>query len=490
MGTNSLASGPKLAIVIMAAGRGTRLKSRRPKVLHAIGGKPLLSHVISAASKVVSPSDIYAVVGHEAEMVKTAVASSGIRFVEQTEQRGTGHAIQCAKDSIAGYENILVLSGDAPLIQPETLTALWEFHASHQAAMTLTSAEPKEPFGYGRVIHPAQDSLDVLAIVEQRMLNPDQLSIREVNMGLYAFQTAPLLANLGRLTSDNPHGELYLTDMAQVLHAAGERVVAFKAPHADELLGANTIAEMMDLDAQLRLATARRLMAAGVTIFRPETCVIDAEVEIAPDTIIEPFVQLLGRTRIGSDCRIRSYSVVEDCLLGDDVLVRQSCVLTGSSIESGSKIGPFAHLRPGCEIGEDVHIGNFVEAKKARLHKGVKAGHLTYLGDAEVGEGTNVGAGVITCNYDGVQKHITHIGKNAFIGSDSTLVAPLAVGDGAYIGAGSCITKDVAAGALAVARARQVAKSGWASARRVRQKEQQSPSGEADRISLLPDPAK
>jgi bifunctional UDP-N-acetylglucosamine pyrophosphorylase/glucosamine-1-phosphate N-acetyltransferase len=490
MGTNSSVSGAKLAIVIMAAGKGTRLKSRRPKVLHAIGGKSLLSHVISAASKIVSPSDIYAVIGHEAQTVKAAVADSGIKFVEQTEQRGTGHAIQCAKDSIAGYEHILVLSGDAPLIQPETLAAVWKFHESHQAAMTLTSAEPQQPFGYGRVIHPAHDSLEVLAIVEQKMLNPEQLSLREVNMGLYAFQTEPLLRHLGKLTSDNPHGELYLTDMAQVLHAAGERVVAFKAPNADELLGANTIAEMMDLDAQLRLVTARRLMAAGVTIFRPETCVIDADVEVAPDTIIEPFVQLLGRTRIGSDCRIRSYSVVEDCILGDDVLVRQSCVLTGSAIEKGSKIGPFAHLRPGCEIGEDVHIGNFVETKKARLHKGVKAGHLTYLGDAEVGEGTNVGAGVITCNYDGIQKHTTQIGKNAFIGSDSTLVAPVAVGDEAYIGAGSCITKDVAAGALAVARAHQVAKGGWASSRRARHQEPQRSQSEAGAVSSNPDPSK
>jgi bifunctional UDP-N-acetylglucosamine pyrophosphorylase/glucosamine-1-phosphate N-acetyltransferase len=209
-------------------------------------------------------------------------------------------------------------------------------------------------------------------------------------------------------------------------------------------------------------------MAAGVTIFRPETCTIDAGVEVGSDTIIEPFVQLLGSTRIGSDCRIRSYSVIEDCTLADNVLVLQSCVLTGSSIAQGASIGPFARIRPGCEIREDVHIGNFVETKKAKLHKGVKAGHLTYLGDAEIGANTNVGAGVITCNYDGARKHTTHIGEGAFIGSDSTLVAPVTIGDGAYIGAGSCITKDVAPGSLAVARARQVAKEGWAEARRAR----------------------
>jgi bifunctional UDP-N-acetylglucosamine pyrophosphorylase / glucosamine-1-phosphate N-acetyltransferase len=476
MERNGVESTSKLAVVIMAAGKGTRLKSRRPKVLHEIGGKPLLSHVIAAASQVVSAADIYAIVGHQADQVKAAVASSGIRFVEQTEQRGTGHAIQCARQAIDGYENILVLSGDAPLIQAKTLAALVSFHQAQQAAMTLTSAEPEEPTGYGRVIHPSPDSHEVVAIVEQKMLAPHQLSLREVNMGLYAFRTAPLLAHLGKLTADNRHGELYLTDMAQVLHAAGERVVAFRTPDPDELLGANTIAEMMDLDANLRLATAQRLMAAGVTIFRPETCVIDASVEVAPDTVIEPFVQLLGATRIGSDCRIRSYTVIENCALGNDVLIRQSCILSDSTVADGANIGPFAHVRPGCEIGEQVHIGNFVETKKATLRKGAKAGHLTYLGDAEVGEGTNIGAGVITCNYDGVHKHITRIGKDAFVGSDSTLVAPVAVGDGAYVAAGSCVTKDVPAGSLAVARAHQVVKEGWASTRRARQQTDKVPT--------------
>ena len=461
----------KLAVVIMAAGKGTRLKSRRPKVLHEIGGKSLLSHVIAAASKVVPAEDIYAVVGHQAEKVKAAVASTGIRFVEQTEQRGTGHAIQSAREAIAGYENILVLSGDAPLIQAETLSALWSFHQAQQAAMTLTSAEPSQPTGYGRVIHPVPGSPEVVAIIEQKMLSPEQLPLREVNMGLYAFRTAPLLAHLGTLNSNNPHGEFYLTDMAQVLHAAGERVVAFHTPDPDQLLGANTIAEMMALDANLRMATARRLMAAGVTIFRPETCVIDADVEAGPDTVIEPFVQLLGKTRIGSDCRIRSYTVVENCTIGNDVVLLQSCVMADSTIADGARLGPFTRLRPGCEIGEDVHMGNFVEAKKAKLRKGAKAGHLAYLGDAEVGEGTNIGAGVITCNYDGVNKHMTRIGKDAFIGSDSTLVAPVEIGHQAYIGAGSCITRTVPAGSLGVARAHQVTKEGWATTRRARQKE-------------------
>jgi bifunctional UDP-N-acetylglucosamine pyrophosphorylase/glucosamine-1-phosphate N-acetyltransferase len=467
--SEELGSNSKLAVVIMAAGKGTRLKSRRPKVLHEIGGRPLLSHVIAAAAEIASPQDIFAVVGHEAEKVKAAVASTGIRFVEQTEQRGTGHAIQCAKEAIKSYESILVLSGDAPLIQSATLAALIAFHQAQQAAMTLTSAEPSEPTGYGRVIHPSPGSLEVVNIIEQKMLSPEQVALREVNMGLYAFGTAPLLSHLDTLTTNNPHGELYLTDMAQVLSAAGERVVAFKTSDPDELLGANTIAEMMALDAHLRMTAARRLMAAGVTIYRPETCLIDSSVQVAPDTVIEPFVQLLGSTRIGADSRIRSYSVIENCTLGEDVLIRQSSVLSDSTIANGARIGPFAHIRPGCLIGEDVHIGNFVEAKKATLRKGVKAGHLTYLGDAVVDERTNIGAGVITCNYDGVNKHVTSIGKDAFVGSDSTLVAPVSVGDRAYIGAGSCITQDVASDSLAVARSRQVTKEGWASARGAQQ---------------------
>ncbi|MGA3049419.1 MAG: bifunctional UDP-N-acetylglucosamine diphosphorylase/glucosamine-1-phosphate N-acetyltransferase GlmU [Terracidiphilus sp.] len=460
----------KLAVVIMAAGKGTRLKSRRPKVLHEVGGKPLLAHVIAAARQIVAPEDIYAVVGHQAEMVKAAVTSCGIRFVEQAEQRGTGHAIQSASEAIKGYDHILVLSGDVPLIRAEHLRALWEFHQAQEAAMTLVSAEPEHPTGYGRVLHTAPDSLEVVAIVEQKMLTPEQLSLREVNLGLYAFRTATLLAHLGKLTTDNPHGELYLTDMAGVLHAAGKKVMAFKTDDAEKLLGANTIAELVALDATLRAETANRLMAAGVTIFRPETCMIDADVEVGPDTIIEPFVQLLGSTRIGTDCLVRSYTVIENCKLGDDVTILQSCVLTDSSIGSEARIGPFARLRPGCDIGERVHIGNFVEAKKAKLHEGVKAGHLTYLGDTEIGEGTNIGAGTITCNYDGVHKHLTQIGKNVFVGSDSTLVAPVTVEDGAYIGAASCITKNVPAGALAVGRARQFTKEGWVAAKRAGQK--------------------
>jgi bifunctional UDP-N-acetylglucosamine pyrophosphorylase/glucosamine-1-phosphate N-acetyltransferase len=459
----------KLAIVIMAAGKGTRLKSSRPKVLHEIGGKPLLAHVIAAATQVVEPENIYAVIGHQAELVRAAVAASGVRFVLQTEQLGTGHAIQCCREAIAGYENILVLSGDVPLIRPEHLSQLWQFHQSEQAAMTILTAAPEDPTGYGRILRQSPESAEVEAIVEQKALTARQQKIREINSGIYAFQTAPLLAQLGKLTADNANQEIILTDAARLLRSAGERVVAIQAAEATEVLGANTIADLVALDATLRAATASRLMASGVTIFRPETCVIDAEVEVAPDTVIEPFVQLLGHTRIGSECLIRSYSVVQNCTLGDSVLLRNHCILTDSTVANGAEIGPFSHLRPGSEIGEKAHVGNFVETKKTRLGKGAKANHLSYLGDAEIGEGSNIGAGTITCNFDGALKHRTRIGKGVFVGSDTTLVAPVSVEDGAYIGAGSCITKNVPADALAVSRAHQVTLEGWAKAKRAKQ---------------------
>jgi bifunctional UDP-N-acetylglucosamine pyrophosphorylase / glucosamine-1-phosphate N-acetyltransferase len=456
------------AVVIMAAGKGTRLKSRRPKVLHEIGGKPLLAHVIAAASKIVSATDIYVIVGHEAERVQAAVAGTGVNFVLQAEQLGTGHAIQCALEAIAGYGDVLVLSGDVPLIRPETLEMLLENHRLG-SAMTILTALPTDPFGYGRIIrHESENALEVEAIVEQKSLRSEQLGIQEINTGIYVFQTKPLITHLKGLISNDENGEYYLTDLVRIFVREGELVTAVEAADADEVLGANTIPELVALDATLRANTARRLMLQGVTIFRPETCVIDADVEVGPDTVIEPYVQLLGRTRIGSDCLIRSSTVIENSTLADSVLIRQSCVVTDSEIGSGARIGPFAHMRPGSEIGEEVHIGNFVETKKAKLGKGAKAGHLTYLGDAVVGAGSNIGAGVITCNYDGVNKHTTTIGEGVFVGSDSTLVAPISIGDGAYIGAGSCITREVPADALAVGRSRQVTKEGWASARRGR----------------------
>ncbi len=456
----------ELAIVIMAAGKGTRLKSRRPKVLHEIGGKSLLAHVIRAASQIVPAAQIHVVIGHQAEQVRASLAHTGVQFVLQDQQLGTGHAIQCAREAIAGYKQTLVLSGDVPLIRPETIRMLLEAHQLG-SAMTILTAQPENPFGYGRILRrKGENSRQVEAIIEQKSLTQEQLSLREVNTGIYAFQTAPLLDGLNEITPNEGNGEYYLTDLARIMVQAGKLVAAVEAPDANEVLGANTIPELVALDATMRAATANRLMLEGVTIYRPETCVIDADVQVGSDTVIEPYVQILGKTVIGSDCLVRSSTVIENSTLGNGVLVRQSCVIAESTIGNGAKLGPFAHLRPGSDIGEEAHIGNFVETKKAKLGKGAKANHLSYLGDADIGAGCNIGAGVITCNYDGVNKHGTFIGQNAFIGSDSTLVAPIRIGDGAYVGAGSCITREVPAGALAVGRSRQITKEGWASARR------------------------
>jgi bifunctional UDP-N-acetylglucosamine pyrophosphorylase/glucosamine-1-phosphate N-acetyltransferase len=455
----------RTAIAIMAAGKGTRLKSRHPKVLHQVGGKTLLAHVIAAAQQVVSPEDIYVIVGHEAEKVRESVQQSGVQFVLQEPQRGTGHALMCAAPALikAKYDQVIVLSGDAPLITAGTIGKLRDFHQQKKAAMTILSAELENPTGYGRII---RDGGDVKAVVEEKPATPAQRKIREINSGFYVFSTKPLFENIERLKSDNPHGEYYLTDMASVLRKAKQRVAAIETNNPSEILGSNTRAELVDLDRKMRHEKCLKLMSEGVTIFYPDSCVIDWDVEVSADTTIEPFVQLLGNTRIGSDCRIRSYSVIHNSQIGDEVLVRPGCMLDEAVVANRAMLGPFSHLRPGSEIGEGAHVGNFVETKKIRLGKKSKANHLTYLGDAEIGEGVNIGAGTITCNYDGVNKHKTIIEDGAFIGSDATLVAPVKVGQGAYVAAASCITEDVPPDSLALGRAKQVVKEGWAKKKR------------------------
>ena len=458
---------PRVAIAIMAAGKGTRLKSKHPKVLHEVGGKPILAHVIATAKKVVPAKDIFVIIGHEAELVREALAGTGVNFVVQAEQRGTGHALMVARAAFSGdkYDQVVVLSGDAPLITAETIRKLSDFHAAQKAAMTLLSADLDNPYGYGRVIRKG-GRVEVQAIVEEKSATPRQKNIREINSGFYAFATPALYEHIDRLSTANPHGEYYLTDMAEVLHRARKKVVVIKTEDASEVLGSNTRAEMMMLDVRLRLTKCRELLDEGVTIFYPHTCVIDSDVEVGADTVIEPFVQLLGNTKIGADCRIRSYSVIANSILGDRVTVRPGTIMEDSRVGAGAVLGPYTHMRPGTEVGEGAHLGNFVETKKIKLGKGSKANHLSYLGDAEIGEGVNVGAGTITCNYDGVNKHKTVIEDGVFIGSDSTLVAPVKIGRGAYVAAASCITEDVPADALALGRARQSVKEGWARAKR------------------------
>lgn len=460
----------RVAIAIMAAGKGTRLKSRHPKVLHEVGGKPILAHVIATASRVVPCSDIFAIIGHEAERVRDAVMDTGVNFVLQAEQRGTGHALMVAREALSPYGQVIVLSGDAPLITAETIQKLSAFHNAQKAAMTLLTADLEDPSGYGRVVRKTAKSTEVRAIVEDKVANAAQRKIREINSGFYAFSVAALYEHIGRLSTENPHHEYYLTDIAGIFQRARQRVVAFKTPNAEEVLGSNTRAEIAGLDARLRLAKCRQLMADGVTIFYPQSCVIDSDVVVGVDTVIEPYVQLLGKTRIGSDCRIRSYSILNDSEVGDNVVVNPITVADKSSIGQGAIVGPYSRLRPGSEIGDGAHVGNFVETKKTKLGRGSKANHLTYLGDADIGEGVNVGAGTITCNYDGVSKHKTVIEDGVFIGSDSTLVAPVKIGRGAYVAAASCITDDVPEDALALGRARQTVKEGWAGAKRAARK--------------------
>jgi bifunctional UDP-N-acetylglucosamine pyrophosphorylase/glucosamine-1-phosphate N-acetyltransferase len=336
--------------------------------------------------------------------------------------------------------------------------------------MTILSAKLENPTGYGRLIHKGKSN-DVHAVVEEKSCTAAQRKLREINSGFYAFAVQPLIQNLKKLKTDNPHAEYYLTDMAAVLRKAKQRVVATPTDNPSEILGSNTRAELVELDRKIRRAKCAKLMSEGVTIFYPESCVIDSDVEAGPHTTIEPFVQLLGKTRIGADVRIRSYSVIKDSQIGDGVQIRPGCILDDARVAGNAVLGPYSHLRPGSDIGEGSHVGNFVETKKARLGKGSKANHLSYLGDAEIGEGVNIGAGTITCNYDGVNKHITTIEDGVFVGSDSTLIAPVKLSKGSYVGAASCITDDVPPESLAIARSKQIVKEGWVKQKRSRDAE-------------------
>ena len=455
----------KIAIAIMAAGKGTRLKSKHPKVLHEVGGKALLRHVIESAAKVVPLEDVYAIIGYEAESVRKAMSDTGAKFILQAEQRGTGHAIMCGREQLAKYDHVLVLSGDTPLIRPEIIERLRDFHLQKKAAMTILTAVPPDPFGFGRIVRKGKTD-EVQAIVEQKSLNQQQAKIGEINTGIYAFAVKPLFANIDKLSTDNAHREYYLTDMASLLGKAKQKVLAVKAGEMAEALGVNSRAELVRLDAQMRMAKAESLMDAGVTIYKPETCTIDADVEVGADTVIEPFVQLLGNTKVGADCRIRSGSVIENSVIEDGAFIQNGTIMHDSVVRVKAVVGPYSHLRPGSDIGPGAHLGNFVETKKTKLGKGSKANHLTYLGDSVIGEGVNIGAGTITCNYDGTGKYPTIIEDGVFVGSDSTLVAPVKLGRGSYIAAASCVTEDVPADALAIGRGRQINKEGWAKAKR------------------------
>jgi bifunctional UDP-N-acetylglucosamine pyrophosphorylase/glucosamine-1-phosphate N-acetyltransferase len=452
------------SVVIIAAGKGTRLRSGLAKVLHEAGGRTLVEHVVRACLPL-RAREILVVVGHQAQDVAQRVTPLGARTILQKPQKGTGHALQVARRPLGSRPKYaLVLPGDAPLIRTETLLRLARKHAEGQAAATVLTALLPDPAGYGRIVRKSDGR--VAAIVEEKSATPEQLTIQEINSSLYVFTLEKLWPCLGALRPANVHRELYLTDSIALLDQRGESVLAEVAEDAQEVLGCNTRAELAEVDRIFRERKRRALMDSGVTIFLPETVVIDPDVLIGEDTVIEPCVRLLGRTRIGSYCAVRTGSILTDAVLEDGVTVREHSIVTASRLRRGARVGPFSHLRDGTEIGPNARVGNFVEVKKSRLGVGVKAQHLTYLGDASIGRGSNIGAGTITCNYDGVRKNRTTIGARVFVGSNTALVAPIRLGDGAYVAAGSTLTESVPADSLGIARGRQMNKKGWAAARR------------------------
>lgn len=457
---------PNVAALVLAAGKSTRMKSRTPKALHPLLGKPLLRFALEAAAGAGAGRSVV-VVGHQAEAVKAAMGPD-FEYVFQAEQRGTGHAVHMAEALLGDWDGpLLVLPGDAPLITAELLRALIDTHTQSNAAATLLTAVLPDAGSYGRIVRDGQDG-PVRAIVEARDATPEQLKIGEIGTSIYAFDPPKLFAALRQVTPQNAQGELYLTDVIALLASQGERVEALTSPDADVVKGVNTRVELVELSQVLQNKIHRALMLEGVTIVDPLTTYIEAAVDIGQDTVVHPFSVLSGVTDIGQNCQIGPGARLSDARIGSGVQIRDSYV-TASDIGDGTRIGPFANIRPGSVVGQNVKIGDFVELKNATLGDGVSAGHLTYLGDATVGPNTNIGAGTITCNYDGQSKHRTDIGSGAFIGTHSTLVAPVSVGDDAWTAAGSVITQDVPNGALGIGRTRQVNKEGWAAKKRRKQ---------------------
>ncbi len=451
-------------VVVLAAGKGTRMKSQLPKVLHRISGLTIIERVLRTAAAL-RPASITLVVGHGADEVKRSlVKRTRLQFVTQEQQLGTGHALLQTRALLEGKAGtVVLLSGDAPLLTVDSLKALLAAHAEGAAAATVITANLTRPFGYGRIV---RSNGKIAKIVEERDTTAAQKAITEINSGIYAFDLAPLFAALDSIGTANKQGEYYLPDLVAIYRKQKRAVATWTVLRADEIRGINSRTELAEVSTMVRQQKNEELMAAGVTLIDPATTYIDADVVVGADTVIYPCVFLEGSTKIGSACEIHSGTRIVNSTIGDRVCVRNHTVVTDSTVDDGAFLGPFAHIRPGSRIGEDVHVGNFVELKKTAMGNGAKANHLAYLGDATVGPRANVGAGTITCNYDGEKKHQTVIGANVFVGSNSTLVAPLTLADGSYIAAGSAVTTDVPAGALAIGRSRQENKEGWVSRRK------------------------
>lgn len=456
----------RLEVVILAAGLGKRMKSSRIKVLHAAGGRALVHHVLDLARRV-TPERPILVVGHQRDEVERECQALA-EFAVQAEQLGTGHAILQAepllrKRGVDG-SRILVLSADVPLTREETIRRLVDQHEREGNAVTVLTMRPPDPSLYGRVVRGKDGG--VLRIVEAKDASENELAIDEVNTGIYVFDARLLFEALHGLSTDNAQGEYYLTDVVAHAVGAGRRVGAALADDPLEALGVNSRAELGAVEEELNRRTVARLMEEGVTFRNPRSVSIDSTVEIGQDSAVYPFVVLEGKTRIGRECVLEPGVHLVDVTVGDGVHVRTGTVAENSEIGDGATVGPYAHLRPGTKLGRKTKIGNFVETKNAVFGDGAKASHLSYIGDAQVGARTNIGAGTITCNYDGVRKHETVLEEDVFVGSDTQLVAPVRVGKGAYIGAGSTVTKDVPPDALALSRTPQKNIEGWAKRKR------------------------
>ncbi len=444
--------------VVLAAGQGTRMKSKLYKVLHPVCGKPMVQHVLDTLTAM-RVEDVVVVVGHGADAVRQTVGDR-VRYALQAEQLGTGHAVLQAVPFLKDKQGTtLILYGDVPLLSPETLTSLLHYHFEQQATATVLTATLPDPTGYGRIVR--DETGAVLRIVEHKDASETERAIREINTGIYCFDNQKLLNALTQLRNDNAQGEYYVTDCIGILREAGEKISAFVAADPDETMGVNDRVQLSQAEAYLRKRINERHMRNGVTIIDPAATYIEADVTVGPDTVIHPGTVLRGNTSVGADCVIGPQADLTNVTIGDRVSISYS-VLVDSTLEADTTVGPFAYVRPGSHIGPNVKIGDFVEIKNSTIGKGTKVPHLSYIGDAEIGEGVNMSCGTITVNYDGAKKHKTIVGDHSFIGCNVNLIAPVQVGKHAYVAAGSTINQDVPDEALAIARERQTNKPGYA----------------------------
>ncbi|MBC7288920.1 MAG: bifunctional UDP-N-acetylglucosamine diphosphorylase/glucosamine-1-phosphate N-acetyltransferase GlmU [Armatimonadetes bacterium] len=449
----------RLAVIVLAGGQGKRMKSAIPKPLMSICGKPMIFHVLDSV-ELLAPERVIVVVGHGRDQVIAALAQRKVEFAVQDPPLGTGHAVQCAAPSLSHWEgDVLVTCADVPLVRTETFQQMIQERHRQAAAGVILTGEIKDPRGYGRIVR--ADDGSVVAIVEEADASEEVRAIREVNLGVYVFESAPLFDALNRIEPANVQGEFYLTDVIAVLVASGRRVAAYKTDDPSEAMGVNDRIQLADAEAIARGRVRQRLMLDGVTIVHPDSTFIDDDVYIGRDTVILPGTHIYGRSHIGSGCTIGPNAYIQSSSIGDSTSVLVGAVIRDSEVGSGCTIGPYCHIRDSSRIHDNVRVGSYTEIVRTQLFSGTRALHFSYLGDATVGPDANIGAGVVTCNYDGRQKHRTVIESGAFVGSDAILVAPVTIGKGAYVAAGSVITEDVPAGALAIARERQSVKEGW-----------------------------